>query len=237
MDPVKVASIQDWLTPRNVTEVQSFVGFVNFYQQLIQYFSHMAKPLQQLTKKGVVWKWAEDKQKAFKELKWLITSTPILVQPDQDAQFWLEMDASSYATGAVLSQLCEDDKQHPVGFTSKSLSSAERNYKIHDKGLLSIIRGLEELRHILEGTKHTIEILNNHRNLTYFRESQNLNCQKAHWALFLSRFDFSLIHRPRQHSAKPDALLHRMDHLTKEEDNQDQVMLPNGHVSVCVLCT
>src|SRR5882672_2558600 len=129
------------------------------------------------------------------------------------------MDASGYATGAVLSQLCKDNKLHPVGFMSKSLSSAERNYEIHDKELLSIIRGLEEWRHILEGTKHTIEILNDHWNLTYFRESQNLNHWKARWSLFLSRFDFSLIHRPRQHSAKPETLSHRMDHLTEEEDN------------------
>src|SRR5882672_377123 len=146
-------------------------------------------------------------------------STPILVQPDQSAQFWLETDASGYATGAVLSQLCEDNKWHPVGFMSKSLSSAERNYEIHNKELLSIIRGLEEWRHILEGTKHTIEILNDHRNLMYFQESQNLNHQQECWSLFLSRFDFSLIHRPMQPSTKLDTLSPRMDHLNKEEDN------------------
>src|SRR5882672_7968067 len=144
MDPVKVAGNHDWPTPRNVTKVQSFVGFINFYWQLIQDFSHMAKPLHQLTKKGEVWKWVEDEWKAFEELKWLITSTPILIQPNQDTQFRLETDASGYATGAVLSQLCEDNKWHLVGFMSKSLSSAERNYKIHDKELLSIIQGLEE---------------------------------------------------------------------------------------------
>ena len=82
---------------------------------------------------------AKDEWKAFEELKWLITLTPILIQPDQDAQFQLETDASGYATGAVLSQLCEDNKWHLVGFTSKSLSSAERNYEIHNKELLSII--------------------------------------------------------------------------------------------------
>src|SRR5882672_400683 len=109
---------------------------------------------------------------------------------------------------------------------SKSLSSAERNYEIHDKELLSVIRGLEEWRHILEGTKHTIEVLNDHQNLMYFRESQNLNCRQARWSLFLSRFDFSLIHRPGRHSAKLDALSRRKDHLTEGEDNQDQVMLP-----------
>src|SRR5882672_2187732 len=226
MDPVKVASIQDWLTPRNITEVQSFIWFINFYQQFIQDFSHVAKPLHQLTKKGEAWKWAKYEWKAFEELKWLITSTPILIQPDQDMQFRLEMDAIGYATGAVLSQLCKDDKWHPVGFMSKSLSSSERNYKIHDKELLSIIQGLEEWRHILEGTKHMIEILNDHRNLMYFWESQNLNCRQAHWSLFLSRFDFSLIHRPWQHASKPDTLSCWTDHLTKEEDNHDQVMLP-----------
>src|SRR5467141_2360613 len=225
MDPVKVASVRDWPTPRNVTEVQSFVGFVNFYRRLIQDFSHVAKPLHQLTKKGVAWKWTKDEKKAFEELKWLITLTPILVQPNWNAQFQLEIDTYGYTMGAVLSYLCEDDKWHPVGFTSKILSSTERNYKIHEKELLSVIQCLEEWRHILEGTKHTIEVLNDHRNLTYFRESQNLNRRQACWSLFLSRFDFSLIHRPGQHSAKPDALSRRKDHLTKEGDNQDQVML------------
>src|SRR5467141_1985807 len=94
MDPVKVAGVRDWLTPRNVTEVQSFVRFVNFYRQFIQDFSHVAKPLHQLTKKGEAWKWAEDEWNAFEELKQLITLTPILVQPNQDAQFRLETDAS-----------------------------------------------------------------------------------------------------------------------------------------------
>src|SRR5882724_7336033 len=139
MDPVKVAGVCDWPTPRNVTKVQSFIGFVNFYRRFIQDFSHIAISLHQLIKKGETWRWAGDEQKAFEELKWLITSTPILTQPDQDAYFRLETDASRYAMGAVLSQLCEDDKWQPVGFTSKSLSSAKRNYEIHDKELLSII--------------------------------------------------------------------------------------------------
>src|SRR5882672_6796023 len=108
MDPVKVAGVRDWPTPRNVTKVQSFIGFVNFYWWFIQDFSHVANPLHQLTKKGEVWRWTEDEQKAFEEPKWLITSTPILVQPNQNTQFWLEMDTSGYSTGAVLSQLCKD---------------------------------------------------------------------------------------------------------------------------------
>ena len=68
----------------------------------------------------------------------------------------------------ILSQLHNDEKWHPIGFTSKSLSPAERNYAIYDKELLSVIHRLEEWRHILEGTKHMIEILNDHQNRTYF---------------------------------------------------------------------
>src|SRR5882724_6527131 len=139
MDPVKVAGVQDWPTPRNVTKVQSFIGFVNFYRHFVQDFSHIAKPLHQLTKKGEEWRWADKEQASFKELKCLITSTLILVQPNQDAPFQLETDASGYATGAVLSQLHDDDKGHPVGFTSKGLDAAERNYEVHDKELLSVI--------------------------------------------------------------------------------------------------
>jgi len=179
MDPVKVTGIQDWQVPRNVTKVQSFIGFINFYQRFIQDFWHVTKPLHQLTKKGEVWQWAEEEQKSFKELKCLVTSTPILVQPNQEAPFRLETNASGYATGLVLSQLCDNSKWHPVGFMSKGLDAAKRNYKVHDKELQSVIQGLEEWRHILEGTKHTIKVLNDHRNLMDFRTSQNLNLQQA----------------------------------------------------------
>src|SRR5882724_352470 len=133
-------------------------------------------------------------------------STPILVQPNQEAPFRLETDTSGYATGAVLSQLSEDSRWHPVDFMSKGLDSAKRNYAIHDKELLLVICGLEEWRHVLEGTKHMIEILNDHRNLTYFWTSQDLNCQQACWSLWLARFDLHLFHRPGWHSMKPDAL-------------------------------
>ena len=80
-----------WLAdPTSVTKVQSFDRFVNFHWQFIQEFLHVAKPLHQLTKKGEAWRWTEAEQEAFEELKWLITLTPILMQPNQDVQFQLE---------------------------------------------------------------------------------------------------------------------------------------------------
>ena len=108
---------------------------------------------------------------------------------------------------------------------SKGLNSFKRNYVIHDKELLLVIHSLKEWQHILEGTTHTIEILNDHRNLMDFQTSQDLNFWQACWSLWLARFNFHLVHRPGWHSMKPDALLCRADNQMGDEDNRDQVML------------
>ena len=168
MDLVKITGVRDWPILKNVTKVQSFVGFVNFYHRFIPDFSHVASPLHCLTKKAEPWQWAEPEETVFQALKLLVTSAPILILPNQDACFRLETDASGYATGAILSQLCNNEKWHPVDFTSKSLSLVECNYAIYKKELLLVTCRLEEWRHILEGTKHTIKILNDHQNLMYF---------------------------------------------------------------------
>jgi len=88
-----------------------------------------------------------------------VTTAPVLVSPQDSEPFQVEADSSDFAMGAVLSQqLTADRKWHPVAFYSKSLSSIERNYEIHDKEMLAIIRALEEWRHFLEGVTHPVEI-------------------------------------------------------------------------------
>jgi hypothetical protein len=112
-------------------------------------------------RKDVKWEWSTDEQSAFDKLKSLITSTPILASPDNSRPFRVEADSSDFATGAVLSQQSPDDeKWHPVAFLSKSLSAVERNYEIHDKEMLAIIRAMEEWRHFLEGAEHKFEVCN-----------------------------------------------------------------------------
>jgi len=197
MDSIKVAGVTDWPTPENKKGVQSFVGFINFYWRFIKDFSHHARPLFNLTKKGIVWNWGEAEQAAFDKLKQLITSAPVLIFPDDALPYMVEADSSDVATGAALSQQSPDDgKWHPIAFFSKSLSSVEHNCEIHDKEMLAIIRALEEWCHFLEGTQKKFEIWTDHKNLQYFRTSQNLNRRQAQWSLYLSRFDFSLHHRP-----------------------------------------
>jgi len=138
--------------PTSRKEVQSFLGFTNFYCRFIEGFSHHARPLFNLTKKAVPWRWEEAEQAAFDKLRNRITSTPVLLALDDSKPFRIEADSSDFATGAVLSQQSsEDGKWHPVAFLSKSLSAVERNYDIHDKEMLAIVRALEEWRHFVEG--------------------------------------------------------------------------------------
>jgi hypothetical protein len=115
MDPVKIAGVADWPTPSNKKEVQSFVGFVNFYQHFIPGFSHHVCALFDLTMKDVRFIWGLPQEDSFMKLKELVTSALVLVLPDDNLPFRLEADSSSTATGAVLSQQSVNDNAwHPV---------------------------------------------------------------------------------------------------------------------------
>jgi hypothetical protein len=139
MDPVNIARVEKWPTPSN-KEVQSFLGFTNFYRRFIQGFSDLARPMFNLTWKDSAWRWGEAEKSAFESIQTRVISTPILVFPDETRPFRVEADSSDFAIGAVLSQQSpEDDKWHPVAYYSKSLNAVERNYEIHDKEMLAVM--------------------------------------------------------------------------------------------------
>lgn len=152
---------------------------------------------------------------------------PILALPIDDAPFHLEADSSGFATGAVLTQL-QNDTWRPVAFFSKSLSSIERNYEIHDCELLLIMRALSEWRHYIHGTE--FEIHSDHKNLLYFMTSQKLNRRQARWSLELAEFDFKLVHKPGPTMVVADALSRRPDYDTGTGDNVDMTVLRPEHI-------
>ena len=155
-------------------------------------------------------------------MKERFTKEPVLATPDLDKKMRIEVDASDYATGGVLFMECEDRLWRPVAFLSKSLNETERNYEIHDKEMLAIIRGLENWRHLLEGTRSKFEIWTDHKNLEYFMKAQKLNCRQAQWALYLSRFDFTLKHVPGTKMGKADGLSRQSDwKVGVEKDNNN----------------
>jgi hypothetical protein len=145
MDPVKVQGIADWLIPKSKKEVQSFVGFANFYCRFITSFSDHAHTLFDLTKKDVQFVWGTHEQDAFEKIKKAVMTALVLILSNSNQPYRVEADGSGFATGAVLSQLSKkDNKWHPVTFLSKSLSEVKRNYEIYNTEMLTIIRALKE---------------------------------------------------------------------------------------------
>ncbi|KAI3363972.1 hypothetical protein L3Q82_001570 [Scortum barcoo] len=119
----------------------------------------------------------------------------------------LRLDASETGIGAVLSQRCPvDQKVHPCAFFSRRLTPAERNYDVGNRELLAVVLALQEWRHWLEGAEQPFLVWTDHKNLAYLRSAKRLNPRQARWALFLSRFEFTLTYRPGSHNTKPDAL-------------------------------
>src|ERR1700677_3166518 len=225
MDLKKVEGVQNWPRPKKVKEVQVFLGFANFYSRFVKDFAKIATPLNRLTRKDQEWKWGEDEELAFNDLKECFTSEPILHYPDLSKPLRVEADSSGFATGGVLSVLEDDQKWYPCAFISKSLNEVERNYEIYDREMLSIMRCLEDWRHYLEGAKERFEILSDHKNLQYFLTSKKLNRQQARWCLFLSRFDFLMAYRKGTLSTKVNLLSRQSDHDRGENDNNNIILL------------
>ena len=179
MEKEKVKGVLEWPTPKCVKDVQKFLGLANYYCQFIEGFVSIARPLHDMVKKDKKWEWTEKQERAFRELKKRFTEEPVLVAPDLDKKIQMEVDASDYATGRVLSIECKDKSWRLVAFLSKSLNEMERNYEIHDKEMLAIIRGLEAWRHLLEGAQFKFEIRTDHKNLKCFMKAQKLNRRQA----------------------------------------------------------
>jgi hypothetical protein len=104
MDPSKLKGIADWPVPRNPTEVRQFLEFTGYYRYFVPNYSKIARPLLDLTKKGLVWRWEPAQHKAFEELKMQMCCSPVLTQPNFNERFYLQTDASAYSMGTVLSQ-------------------------------------------------------------------------------------------------------------------------------------
>jgi len=196
MDPVKVQGVVVWLAPKNLTECQGFIGFLNFYCQFIKGFSKLAQPLHDLTKKGAPWQWTEKEQKAFDTLKAKVAEEPVLLFPQMMEPFKMEVDASAIAIGAVLNKKGDESKLYPIAYYSKSFTAPKQNYNVYDCELLAIIKALRQWRMYLLGSPHPILIYTNHSNLQYWKEPRKINRRVAREFQELSEYNFILKHIP-----------------------------------------
>ena len=239
MDAVKVKAVQEWAVPKTVKDIQSFLGFANFYRRFIKDFSRIVKPMVRLTRTkdpSVVWDWNQACQDAFDGLKKAFTEAPVLAYFTPGLETILETDASDYVTSAVLSQRGTDGILRPIAYLSTKMDPAECNYDIYDKELMAIVKAFEEWRpelmnaefdddELTEATRPTL-VYSDHKNLEHFMTTKQLNRRQARWAEFLSQFNFKVVYRPGAQGTKPDAFTRRSQDLPSDE-NDPRVLAMN----------
>jgi len=207
----KVKIIQDWPEPKKVKDIQSFLGFTNFYCRFIFNYSDIVIPLTCLTQKNIPWKFDSSCQDTFNSLKKAFTSAPILTHWISDAQLIVETDASDYALTAILSIVNEVNEVHPVAFYSHTFTVVVLNYDTHDKELLAIFEAFKIWRHYLEGPAYPINVVTDHKNLEYCSTTKILTWRQARWSEYLSQFNLVIKFCPGYLGMKPDALTRRWD--------------------------
>jgi hypothetical protein len=219
----KVKTILDWPEPRKVKDVQSFLGFCNFYRRFIYGYSDIVIPLTRLTRKNFPWNFDEKCRTAFETLKRQFTQAPVLTKWVPDSELILETDASDYALAAIISRRTPDGEIHPIAFHSRSFHSAELNYDTHDKELLAIFEAFKHWRQYFEGSGIPIDVVTDHRNLEYFATTKILTRRQARWSEYLSQFNMVIRFRPGKLGTKPDALTRRWD-VYRKGGNSDFVL-------------
>ena len=228
MDPIKIQGIANWPTPTSVKQVRSFMGFCNFYRPFIFQFSHIARPLNQLTKKDTPWEWGPKQQQAFETLQKRITSEPVLMQPKLEEPFEIEVDASGYAVGAILIQRDKTGKRHPIAYFSATLTDAECNYDIYELEFYAIVRALCHWRQFIAGSPHKIKVYTDHQNLQYWKQPHKIPRRIARQAQEIMEYQLELIHIPGKTNSRADMLSRRPDYDQGDEDNKEVVVLPES---------
>ena len=204
----KVEAISRAPAPKNVSELRS-LGMVNYYGKLIPNLAGKLHPLYALLKNSTKWNWSVECAQVFDEIKTLLVQAPVLVHYNPKLPLKLAGDASNYGIGAVLSHVDSTGQEHPITFTSRTLSVSEKNCSQIEKEALSLIVDIHKFHKYIYGSLFTL--VTDHRPLTaLFGPKSGVPALAAgrlqRWALFLSSYDYEIEFRNTKAHANVDSL-------------------------------
>lgn len=218
-DPEKISVVANWQTPKTVTELRSFLGFASYYRRFVKGFATLAAPLHRLvaelggtktkrpSKRPLQEMWNEQCEKSFTELKSKLVNSPVLAYANFSNPFILEIDASHWGLGAVLSQQQQDGRVRPVAYASRGLKPTERNMSNYSSMKLEFLAlkwaMAEKFREYLLGHKCVVYTDNN--PLSHLSTAK-LGALEQRWAAQLAAFDFTIKYRPGRTNGNADAL-------------------------------
>jgi len=202
-----VSAVSNFPQPTDITSVRQFLGLSSYYRRFIKGFASIAQPLTQLTRKNVSFQWTPDHQEAFDILKQRLTTAPILSYPSFNSPFLLETDASIKGIGAVLSQCQDDNHPHPVAYSSRSLTAAERNYSITELETLAVVWAVSHFHSYLYG--QDVTIYTDHAAVHAILNTPTPSGKHARWWSKVYGSGISsvtIVYRPGKSNVKADAL-------------------------------
>ncbi|XP_036324968.1 uncharacterized protein K02A2.6-like [Rhagoletis pomonella] len=205
----KVAAINELPRPDNLKDLQAFLGKINYYSKFINNLAQTAAPLNNLRRMNETFKWGEEQEKSFTELKRQLSTAPLLSHFDDKLPIVLATDASSHGIGAVLSHRLHDGSEKPVAFASKTLDEHQKLYSQIEKEALSIIFGVKKFHQYLYG--RTFTLLTDHKPLvTIFSPDKQLPVltiqRLQRWALTLMAYRYEIKYRATDKHSNADAL-------------------------------
>ena len=207
--PDKLQAVKAAPTPRNVSELKSYLGLLTYYGKFLPNLSTHLEPLYRLLAKDSKWKWTKVQEKAFEESKNLLQSSQLLVHFNPELPLILACDASAFGIGAVLAHRMPDGYEKPISYASRTLNKAERNYSQLEKEGLSCVFGVKHFYSYLFG--HPFELITDHKPLLGLLgenkpTSPQASARICRWALYLSIFEYTLKFRRTSAHCNADAL-------------------------------
>ena len=166
------------------------MGLFSYYRKFIKDFACIARPLNNLLKKDILYKWITKQQVAFDRLKERLIQAPVLTYSDFERPFVLYTDASGTGLGAVLAQRQDDGLEHVIAYASRSLNRAERNYAVTNQECLAIVWAIEHFHHFLELLP--FEVVTNHSALKWLQTSKLPKGRRARWMMKLQQYNFTI---------------------------------------------
>ncbi|KAF5803619.1 putative nucleotidyltransferase, Ribonuclease H [Helianthus annuus] len=205
VDPSKIEAVSKWSSPRNPSEIRSFLGLAGYYRRFIHDFSKIALPLTKLTRKEEKFVWGIKQEEAFQTLKEKLTHAPVLTLPEGTEDMVVYSDASQLGLGCVLMQ-----RGKVIAYASRQLKIHENKYPVHDLELAAVVFALKIWRHYLYGVKFTI--FTDHKSLKYFFDQKELNMRQRRWLETVKDFDCEIHYHPGKANVVADALSRKTDY-------------------------
>lgn len=199
-----IETIKKLIPPKNVKELQRFLGSINVYHKFIKDYAKLRLPLNKLLKRDTPWNWSPACQNAYEKLKSCLISKPILKLYNAQYPCHVFCDASQEAIGVVLKQQHPDGKMYPIAYHSRQLLKHEKNYTISEMECLAIIDSLDKFHCYLHGSKFTIDT--DHAALQWLKNVKHLTGRLFRWSLKLSQYEYSIVYIKGKCNVEADML-------------------------------